>query len=310
MFSSRRPSLHHSFLNLLLSVILFLSHSTVQTHCGTILKRIEAVSIAAHKPNYDITRNQVELNHKNPSQFFFQRFKSPVSIKDALKFCRDSSSFKWYHGKDGRKGRVLTTKLHGDWVLAESEQIVVGCTTEDILRAYFSSKLQKKWNRRDVLDCTFSCKSLPTIGDKIDQNALGGPKFAPSPEMKYYVQHLTLHPKRIILSSTGIMKYSQTLTIDKIGNNNYSVMVRLDPNQQNPTVKRPFQCLSVYISLEQKLKNVHIYAAGVMQVNRKVVPNFGLFDARGYAGSVAGKATLWLVPHFKQCRKIQIHHED
>lgn len=45
-----------------------------------------------------------------------------------------------------------------------------------------------------------------------------------------------------------------------------------------------------------------IYAAGVMQVNRKVVPNLVIFDASGIAGSMAGKGTLWLSSFFDQRR--------
>jgi hypothetical protein len=68
------------------------------------------------------------------------------------------------------------------------------------------------------------------------------------------------------------MRYSQTITIDKIGDENYCVSIRLDPKQQSAdaTARKPFDSLSVYVGLQQKRDDVHIYAAGIMQVNRKV----------------------------------------
>jgi hypothetical protein len=62
------------------------------------------------------------------------------------------------------------------------------------------------------------------------------------------------------------------------------------------------ESLSVYVGLQQKGDNVDIYAAGGMQVNRKVVPNLVIFDASGIAGSMAGKGTLWLSSFFDQRR--------
>jgi hypothetical protein len=119
---------------------------------------------------------------------------------------------------------------------------------------------------------------------------------------EYYQQDLVLRSQRIIRSQTGIMRYSQTITIDRIGKDNYSVLVRLDPEQQqaSSTSKKPFESLSVYIGLQQKGEDAAIYAAGVMQVNRKVVPNLVIFDASGIAGSMAGKGTLWLAGFFEK----------
>jgi hypothetical protein len=98
------------------------------------------------------------------------------------------------------------------------------------------------------------------------------------------------------------MRYSQTITIDKIGDENYCVSIRLDPDEQqsDATASKPFDSLSVYVGLQQKGDDVNIYAAGVMEVNRKVVPNLVVFDASGIAGSMAGKGTLWLASFFEQ----------
>jgi hypothetical protein len=82
--------------------------------------------------------------------------------------------------------------------------------------------------------------------------------------------------------------------------NNYCALIQLDPNQSSTSLRKPFQSLSVYVGLEQKGEDVHIYAAGVMEVNRKVVPDLVVFDASGLAGSMAGKGTLWLAGYFEK----------
>lgn len=157
---------------------------------------------------------------------------------------------------------------------------------------------------------------------------------------KYYEQDLTLKSQRIITSHTGIMRYTQIITIDQIGKNNYSVIVRLDDSNgvdkkkekikkhlletnsssKNPslssspgqgeeetertaTLLKPFDSLLVHVSLQQRGDDVHIYADGIMKVNRKVVPNLIVFDASGIAGTMAGKGTLWLGAYFAEKNK-------
>jgi hypothetical protein len=151
----------------------------------------------------------------------------------------------------------------------------------------------------------------------------------------YYIQDLVLHSQRIIRTRTGIMRYSQKISIDQIGggddhdddddqedgsatrstskNPNYCVSIRLadlGDHQETTTTDsttttsttelKPFEFLSVQVGLEQKGSDVHITAAGLMKVNRKVVPNLVVFDASGIAGSMAGKGTLWLAAHFTE----------
>lgn len=180
-------------------------------------------------------------------------------------------------------------QLYGDWVLAESEQVCKHCSTEDVLKAYLNGDLQTKWNAKEVLECRFTCKDA-MYGDH--------PIRIPQISGKYYVQDSWLRSQRVITNHTGIMKYSQTITIDKIGEQDYTVLVKLGPQQHGATAKRPFNDLSVYVGLQQKGSDVEIYAAGVMEVNRKVVPNLIVFDASGIAGTMAGKGTLWLSAHF------------
>lgn len=236
------------------------------------------IAIASHRHHYDESAHQEALEYGKASSFHFERFQSPITIKNSFKTCR-SSPLKWYHGKDGRKGFVSSTRLGGDWVLAESEQVAPNCSTDEVLEAYLSGALQAKWNKKEVLECNFK---LGHLG-------------------KCYRQDLVLKSQRIIKSQTGIMRYSQTITIDKIGEKNYTVLVKLDPKQQSgSTTHKPFDSLNVYVGLEQKDKDVHIYAAGVMKVNRKVVPNLIIFDASGIAGQMAGKGTLWLAGFFEQ----------
>ena len=102
--------------------------------------------------------------------------------------------------------------------------------------------------------------------------------------------------------SAKITIFSQIILIDKIGKDNYSVLVKLaDPNEQyDATKKKPFDSLFVYVNLQQNEENVDIYACGLMQVNRDVVPNLIIFDASGIAGSMAGKGTLWLAGYFDE----------
>jgi hypothetical protein len=180
-------------------------------------------------------------------------------------------------------------QLGGDWVLAESEQVCPDCTTEDVLKAYLDGDLQQKWNSKEVLECNFKCKDA-----SYDEHPIRIPQISG----KYYIQNLWLRSQRVITSQTGVMRYSQTITIDKIGEQDYTVLVKLDPHQRGATAKRPFNDLSVYVSLRQQGNDVGIYAAGVMEVNRKVVPNLIVFDASSIAGTMAGKGTLWLSAYF------------
>lgn len=310
--------------------VLFLAHLS-QAHARMFSND---VAIASQRNDYDSAHHQRDL--RQPTDFTFERFQSPTTIQKALQTVTRKSPFQLHKGKDGRIGYFSCTKLDGDWVLAESRQEAVKCTTREVLQAYLSGDLQQKWNSKEVLKCTFHC--LPSAetavsGEKDVKQGwsaiTGGRSMMPQSRFTginihlnrnkskrdrrtnqksfqlirgYYQQDLVLRSQRIIRSHTGIMRYSQILTIDKIGNDSYSVLVRLDPEQQtaSTTRKRPFESLSVYVGLQQKGENVDIYAAGLMKVNRKVVPNLLIFDASGIAGSMAGKGTLWLAGYFDQ----------
>mmetsp|Transcript_17788 Transcript_17788/g.20265 ORF Transcript_17788/g.20265 Transcript_17788/m.20265 type:complete len:331 (-) Transcript_17788:166-1158(-) len=252
------------------------------------------IAIASYRDEYQDNDNDFEgqfLQRGKASEFKLKRFQSPTSIQKALSLCRNqNTAFKYYKGKDGRKGFVSNTKLGGDWVLAESQQVAVQCKTHDVLRAYMSSELQEQWNTKEVLNCNIKRKSKTNANGKMGEIE------------EYYQQDLVLHSKRIIRSHTGIMKYSQTITIDKIGQDNYSVLIGIDPEQHQSKCK-PFDSLSVYVGLQQNGDDVNIYAAGLIEVNRKVVPNLIVFDASGIAGSIAGKATLWLAAYFERRQK-------
>ena len=263
----------------------FLSCLNNCTLCLSNKLKSNEIAIASHRHHFDHSVVQQPLIHDNAQSFKFQRYQSSKTIKHAFDNCRNPSCFKWFQGKDGRKGYVSSTKLGGDWVLAESEQIAVDCTTKDVLKAYLTGSLQQEWNKDQVLNCQFHVRHK-------------GLHHEP-----YYEQELTLKSQRVIASHTGIMKYSQTLSIDEIGHGDYTVMVRLDPSKQiGSTVKKPFESLNVYVGLHQDGKDVKIYASGIMQVNRKVVPNLLVFDASGIAGQLAGKGTLWLAAFFEKRR--------
>jgi hypothetical protein len=149
--------------------------------------------------------------------------------------------------------------------------------------------------------------------------------------LPFYQQDLVLKSQRVITSHTGIMRYSQKIVIDKIITSNendsknakYCVSIQMmDPRETSSssstdtaatTVKKPFEALYVHVNLEPSTSSssrehhpaapnsdVYVYAAGLLKVNRKVVPNLVVFDASGIAGSMAGKGTLWLTAYFKQ----------
>ena len=234
--------------------------------------KVADIAIAGYRRHYE------DDHPPSLSAHTFGRFQSPQVI---MNMCNQRShSFKKFHGKDGRRGYVRSTKLEGDWVLAESKQTAVACTCEEVLRTYLTGSLQTEWNQDKVIDCKIS----PQTGTNGEA---------------YYQQDLVLHSQRVIRCHTGVMKYSQRIRIDRVGDD-YCVSVQLDP--RNATERKPFEELKVYVNLQQRGNNVEIYAAGVMKVNRKVVPNLVVFDASAIAGSMAGKGTLWLAGYFDKRR--------
>jgi len=330
----------------------------------------DQIGLAGYKSDYASPAQQRQIKRGSGQCFSFQRFQSPTAILSAFNSVRSSSSsFKWFERKD-RKGYFSSTKLGGDWVLAESKQVAVDCTTEEVLRVYLSGELQAKYNSKNLLECNFTklrknindkpCNSNDIIIDLINNNSDDDnivhcqPSIKPQRRLLWtksseksnvkkrhkskprpddddvvegdtfiYRQDLLCKSQRVIRSHTGIMRYQQIIEIDKVGHNNYSVLVRLlndeqKKNRQNnkverdnnaitrTTAKKPFESLQVYINLEQTQDgNVDIYAAGVFEVNRQVVPNLIVFDTSGIAGSIAGKGTLWLAAYFDKRREYQ-----
>ena len=208
--------------------------------------------------------------------FTFGRFQSPNAIDKAMSDCRSSKSFKHHSAKDGREGYYCSTRLGGDWVLAESKQVAKDCAPAEVMAAYLDGSNQKKWNEDKVLDI------------KIARTGFG-----------LYRQEMVLKPQRVLTGKTTIMRYTQKIRVDKIGNGNYNAFVELDTKSKSNTKLRPFHILKVNVGLEQVGRDVHIYAAGIMKVNRKIVPNLVVFDASGIAGAMAGRGTLWLSKHFQ-----------
>jgi len=158
-----------------------------------------------------------------------QRFQSPTSIKKSLQPLSDEK--KYFVGKDGRKGFVSSKKLGGDWVLAQSEQVAVKTTTREVLKAYLNGALQEKWNKKEVLKCIIACKSLReergSLGKGLLSKSTG--KIGKYTNMgKYYQQDLILKSQRIITSQTGIMRYTQTISIDQIGRENFCIIIKLE----------------------------------------------------------------------------------
>lgn len=246
------------------------------TACGA-----RGVLLAKTRRNYEADTTE-RLQKGHAEDFSFGRFQRSAAVKRAFERVRSADSFKFHKGKDGRKGFVCSTKLGGDWVLAESEQLAPSCTCEQVVIAYLDSRLQKRWSADKVIDVK-TTRQRPKDGEPC------------------YQQALVLHSQRVIRSSTGVMRYSQRIVVDKIGRGNYAVLVTLDPDVPS-TPKKPFNTLCVYVGLEQEGPDVRIYASGVFEVNRRVVPNLVVFDASGIAGDMAGKGTLWLNGHFEELK--------
>ena len=189
------------------------------------------------------------LKYGNASQFSFDRFQSASSIEKALTSVRSNKSFKYYCGRDGREGYYASTPLGGDWVLAESRQIAHECTPKDVLAAYLDGENQKKWNKDKVRN--ISITKMRSRG--------GG----------WYRQDMVLKPQRVLSGSTGEMRYSQVVRVDKIGQGDYNAFVELLEcwkGDTKPTSLRPFNVLKVNVNLRQVGRDVEIYATGLMKV--------------------------------------------
>lgn len=272
---------------LVLLLLLLVSLLLVDIIQAAMRKPGEAIAIAGRRQKYDGEKIEAFTRERlcaEDGSYCFGRFRSPSAIRSALERCRGGrDKFRFHEGKDGRRGWVSTTRLGGDWVLAESEQTAVACTAEEVLTTYLSGELQKRWNADKLIDCEFTLKT----------------SFNEPP---YYRQDLFLKSQRVVSGHTGVMKYSQRITVDRVGRDKYCVAVQIDP-RRSATARKPFEKLSVYVGVEQQGADVRVYAAGVMKVNRRVVPNLIVFDASGIAGSMAGRGTLWLAGHFAQRKR-------
>lgn len=247
-------------------------------------------------------------HHDDHRECIFPRFASAESIMRLWDHVRHRhKSFRRHEGPDGRCGRISSTNLGHDWVLAESEQMAVQCTPNDVLRVYLNGSLQKIWNADSVLECRFTLVDTANSQQRLYDDRRREP---------YYRQDLVLKSQRVIRRHTGIMRYAQRIVIDQVGEGratNYCVRVTLhdDENTRDnnaTTSNKPFQELHVFVHLSPRGHDTHIYAAGIFQVNRRVVPNLLVFDAAGIAGSMAGKGTLWLAAYFKQHQERKLLH--
>lgn len=255
---------------LLVPLLLVLSEAS-----ANIFSNDAGITSNQHRRNY-AQESLKRLKYGSADTFNFGRFQSPNAIDKAMSDCRSAKSFKHHSSKDGKEGYYCSTRLGGDWVLAESKQVAKDCVPAEVLAAYLDGKNQKKWNEDKVLDI------------KISRTGAG-----------LYQQDMVLKPQRVLTGKTTIMRYTQKICVDKIGNSNYNAFVELDTKSKSNTKLRPFHILKVNVGLEQVGNDVHIYAAGIMKVNRKIVPNLVIFDASGIAGAMAGRGTLWLSKHFQ-----------
>ena len=268
----KRPRTMHFLL--ILSVLLVAIHQV-----SAAMPRIR-VTFDKYRRGFDSRTQLKKIEYGRAEEFTFGRFQSPESIEEAMNKCRKPASFRHYV-QGFREGVYCSTKLGGDWVLAESKQVAKCCTPEDVLQAYLCGDNQKNNNPDKVKRCTI---------------ARTGPGI--------YSQEMVLLPQRILSGKTTEMRYTQKIRVDRIGNFGFNAYVELDPASKSTTKLKPFDVLKVNVSLKQVGDDVHIYACGLMRVNRKIVPNLYIFDASGIAGAMAGKGTLWLSSHFaNRCNK-------
>ena len=222
------------------------------------------ISFNNYRRNYEKTTLK-KLKYGHVDEFTFGRFQSSDAIDKAMSSCRALSSFRHHTSKDGREGHYCSTRLGGDWVLAESKQIAKNCRPSEVLSAYLDVACQKKWNADKVKDI------------KITQTGPG-----------LYRQQMMLKPQCLLTGKTSSMRYTQLIRVDKI-DDNYNAYVELDVSAKMNTNQQPFDILAVNVSLKQVGEDVQIYAAGVMHVNCIIIPNFIVFDASGITGAMAGK---------------------
>ena len=213
------------------------------------------------------------------SSSFFTRFQSPASVKASLDECRSRSSFRRHVGNDGRTGWVCsTTQLfgngrgrgiingHDDWVLAESEQIARSCTTHDVVRAFLTEGLQKRYNADRVTNVHFTLCRRPPRRHRHHHHRQDKPNASHNSRAcdrwwaywsshrrrheekesrddgrhcfdkdrddddnsyQYYQQDLELRSQWTLGGPTGPMRYSQKLVVDKIGAHGYSCLIQL-----------------------------------------------------------------------------------
>mmetsp|Transcript_25410 Transcript_25410/g.36267 ORF Transcript_25410/g.36267 Transcript_25410/m.36267 type:complete len:283 (-) Transcript_25410:2-850(-) len=251
---------------LLVPLLLVLSEAS-----ANIFSNDAGITSNQHRRNY-AQESLKRLKYGSADTFNFGRFQSPNAIDKAMSDCRSAKSFKHHSSKDGKEGYYCSTRLCGDWVLAESKQVAKDCVPAEVLAAYLDGKNQKKWNEDKVLDI------------KISRTGAG-----------LYQQDMVLKPQRVLTGKTTIMRYTQKICVDKIGNSNYNAFVELDTKSKSNTKLRPFHILKVDVGLEQVGNDVHIYAAGIMKVNRKIVPNLVIFDASGINSRCNGWARDTLV---------------
>ena len=79
------------------------------------------ICVAGHRRDFS-TETLGKLRADDADAFRFGRFQSIEAVKRAFNDVRSTTSFRPHKGKDGRRGAYCSTKLSGDWVLAESEQ--------------------------------------------------------------------------------------------------------------------------------------------------------------------------------------------
>ena len=203
-----------------------------------------APAVSSRRPDY-AAGGPAPLLRGRAHAFRFGRHRSPAAVSRAFDGVRRRpGQWRDYRGTDGREGRVCSTRLGGDWVLGESEQVLPSCTCGEVLRAYLDAALNTRWCADKVQDMAITCVRRPGVE-------------------VVYRQDMVLRSQRIITSKTGVMEYSHSISVDAIGRDNYNALVQIDPDVPG-TERRPFDSLSVYVSLTQEGPDVRVYAAGVM----------------------------------------------
>ena len=95
-------------------------HVLILGHAAALPGR--GIAVTSHRRDYERPSSE-KLEVGRADAFKFARYQSLRAMSACFESVRSMNAFKPHEGEDGRLGHVCSTKLGGDWVLAESDQV-------------------------------------------------------------------------------------------------------------------------------------------------------------------------------------------